>query len=495
MQKGSRLKRRLSKSKYLSGRQCHKRLWLEIHHPELAPPPPPSQQRIFDQGTRVGELAREQFPGGLLIEAEFDEINLAIEQTQEALQQGAEIIFEGCFIYHDVLVRPDVMKQTENGGWILIEVKSSTTIKEENLHDVAIQSWVLQGCGQDVERMFLMHINRDCVYPDLSNLFQSEDITGNVRELLPLVPDVLTEYRRILRGSEPKIAIGSQCGRPYACPFTGYCWQHVPEFSIFTLPNLRWPVKERLIGENYLAIDELPVEFPLTDSQQRYVDSLKTKKPVIDRNRIREELDALQYPLYFLDFETDGPAIPRFNGMHPYEQFPFQYSCHILHSDGRLDHWEYLHETLSDPRNPLLESLIETLGSEGTIIAYNAGFEKSILSKLAEWYPEHSRPIRTIIQRGWDQLLSFRKYYTDYRFKGSNSLKGVLPVLVPGMNYESLEVSNGTEAQVAWNEMIRLQPGLEKERLVRDLLTYCGQDTLAMVEIHKRLHSLIDETG
>jgi len=475
---------RLSKSKYLSGLQCQKRLWLEIHHPELAPPPPPSQQRIFDQGTLVGELAREQFPGGVLIEAKYNEIPLALEQTREALNQGTEFIFEGCFIYKDVLVRPDVMKQTKNGGWCLIEVKSSTTVKEENIHDVAVQTWVLRGCGQDVERMYLMHIDRECVYPDLSNLFKSEDITGPATELLPNIPDKVEEYKSMLRGPEPDIAIGSHCSKPYECPFSEYCWKHVPKYSIFTIPNLRWPAKERLLEENCLDIADLPPGFHLSDPQLKYVESLEKKKPVIDWDGIRAELNALEYPLYFLDFETDGPAIPRFDGMHPYEQFPFQYSCHILHSDGRLDHREYLHETLSDPRNPLLESLIETLGSKGTIIAYNAGFEKMILNKLAEWFPEYEQDIRLIIGRVLDQLIIFKKYYTDYRFKGSNSLKSVLPVLVPGMNYESLEVSNGTEAQVTWNEMIQLPPGAEKDTLIKDLLTYCGQDTLAMVEIH-----------
>ncbi|MDP7558371.1 MAG: DUF2779 domain-containing protein, partial [Candidatus Marinimicrobia bacterium] len=167
---------RLSKSKYLSGRQCDKRLWLEIHSPELIPPTPPSQERIFDQGTYVGELATEEFPDGVLIEADYLNIHDAIKQTKEALDNSVDVIFEGCFIYDDVLVRPDIILRNDLESWNMIEVKSSTSVKPENIHDVAVQTWVLQGCGLELKQVFLKHINRDCVYPDLSNLFALEEI-------------------------------------------------------------------------------------------------------------------------------------------------------------------------------------------------------------------------------------------------------------------------------------------------------------------------------
>jgi len=241
---------RLSKSKYLSGLQCHKRLWLETHKPELAPPPPPGQQRIFDQGIAVGELAREEFPDGVLIVADYLNIPEALKQTEEALDNSADFIFEGCFTYDNVIVRPDIILRNDLGSWNMIEVKSSTSVKEDNIHDVAIQTWVLRGYGLEVKRVFLKHINRDCVYPDLSNLFQTKDITQPVEVALPSVPEKLSEYKTLLDDSEPDIPIGQHCSNPYDCPFVGYCWEDVPEHSIFNIPRLRWTVKERLLEEN-----------------------------------------------------------------------------------------------------------------------------------------------------------------------------------------------------------------------------------------------------
>jgi len=478
---------RLSKSKYLSGLQCEKRLWLEIHKPELAPPPPPGQQRIFDQGTKVGEMATEEFPDGVLIEADYLNIPDALKQTEEALNNSVDVIFEGCFVHENVLVRPDIILRNDQGSWNMIEVKSSTGVKEENIHDVAVQTWVLQGCGLEMKRVFLKHINRECVYPDLSNLFRTQDITEQVKTVLPSISKKLSEYKSMLNKSEPNVLIGEHCSNPYGCQFVDYCWKNVPEHSIFTIPRLRWSVKERLLEENIVDLADIPGDFSLNKIQLKYLKSLETKNPIIDWNGIAGELDNLEYPLHFLDFETDGPGVPRFDGMHPYEQFPFQYSCHVMDKNGGIEHYEYLHQSDSDPRQLLAESLTKAIGESGSVIAYNAGFEKGVMNKLALWCPEYTKPLQSIIERLWDQLNIFRKYYTDYRFKGSNSLKNVLPVIIPSMSYENLAVSDGTEAQVTWNEMILLPDGNEKNKLINELKEYCGQDTMAMVEIHQYL--------
>jgi CRISPR/Cas system-associated exonuclease Cas4 (RecB family) len=479
---------RLSKSKYLSGLQCDKRLWLEIHSPELIPPTPPTQERIFNQGTYVGELARERFPGGILIDADYENISEAFDLTKEALSNDQSIIFEGIFSSDNVLVRPDVIKQDENNDWELIEVKSSTSVKDENIHDVAVQTYVLKGAGIDVKKTYLMYINTECVYPDLSNLFAIEEITEQVNEVLPTVPGKLDELRKMLAlVDHPDIQIGQHCFSPYGCPFVDHCWSWIPENSIFTIPRLRWSFKQQLLEENQVEIGELPVDFPLNDKQQRYKESVQKRKAIIDWEAIKDEMSKLKYPLYFLDFETDNPAIPRFDGMHPYEQFPFQYSCHIIGRDGNVIHKEYLHESKRDPRKLLAEALVRAIGKKGTVIAYNAPFERGVLNRLARWFPEHGVALESIADRLWDQLIIFRNHYTDYRFGGSNSLKNVLPVMVPSMSYENLGVSDGGEAQVTWNEMIRFPEGDDKNQLVADLKEYCGQDTWAMVEIHNKL--------
>ena len=176
--------------------------------------------------------------------------------------------------------------------------------------------------------------------------------------------------------------------------------------------------------------------------------------------------------------------------MHPYEQFPFQYSCHVAETSGSISHSEYLHVSETDPRKPLIESLLEAIGDTGTIIAYNAAFEKSVLTKLGQWFPDLSEKLNSISDRLWDLLIIFRKYYIDYRFGGSNSLKNVLPVIVPFMSYADLDLKGGTEAQSEWNAMIQLPGGDEKCKMIKNLKEYCGQDTMGMVEIHKYLHEI-----
>jgi CRISPR/Cas system-associated exonuclease Cas4 (RecB family) len=480
----------LSKSKYLSGLQCPKKLWLEIHRPDLILEVAPTQQKIFDQGAEVGRLAREGYSGGVLISADHQHISEAFTQTKEALACGKGIIFEAVFSYDGTLVRPDVIRRTASSTWEMIEVKSTTQVKEEHYPDVAVQTYVLKGAGLDVNRTFLQHINNECVYPDLSNLFTCEEITDEVNALLPEIPGNLTAFREVLeRADEPDVPIGSHCDDPHDCEFRAYCWAWVPQYSIFNLSRLSWAKKNELLAAGNVGLEKLPDDLHLSEAQTRFVESYETKQPVVDWAAIKKELSRLTYPLHFLDFETDNPAIPRLEGMHPYEQMPFQFSCHIMDDKGNLEHRVYLHETESDPRRLLLESLREAIGKMGTIIAYSAGFEKGILNNLAAFFPEYKNLILNWTKRLWDQLAIFRKYYTDFRFGGSNSIKDVLPVLIPAMNYQNLEVGAGGEAQVAWNEMIRMPQSPEKDKLIHDLKIYCGQDTMAMVEIHKFLQT------
>jgi len=482
---------RLSKSKYMAGLQCEKRLWYEVHRPELKPEPPAFQQRIFDQGTLVGELAREQFPGGVLIEADYRHLSEGAQETIDAIERGATVIFEGVISYDDIRVRPDVIRLLDSGSWELIEVKSSTGVKKEYVHDITVQTHVLNGAGMKVEKACLMHVNRECVYPDLSNLFEIVDVTERVLELLPSVPEKVEAFREMLAtDEEPDIPVGRHCEKPYLCSYKEYCWRNVPDYSIFRIPHMRWDEKEKLLAEECVELDLLPPEVVLSDDQHRFIDSYVRKDAVIDIVAVREMLAGLEYPIHYLDFETDNPAVPRFEGMSPYGMFPFQWSCHIVEEEGPLIHMEYLHDSMTDPRRPLTDSLLEAIGPKGSIVVYHAPFEKRVLGYLAECFPGHAEVLNSLIERIWDQLLVFRDHYTDYRFRGSNSLKSVLPVLVPSMGYEGMDVSEGGEAQTAWNEMIRLPEGEERDRLAADLKEYCGMDTRAMVEIMRVLEQI-----
>ena len=486
---------RLSKSKYLAAFQCHKRLWLEIHGKDKATPIDNVQEAIFNQGHYVGELARDCYPGGILIDSDYLDIPLGIKNTLNELAKNPPSLYEGFFQYNNVLVRPDIMVNNGDGSWDFIEVKSSTTLKPENIRDVAVQTYVLVGSKINIRNSYLMHINRECAYPDLSNLFALEDLTERIKPFIQKMEESLDSLRNVLsKNTAPNISIGSHCTKPYNCSFKDYCWKNIPEYSVFNIPRLKTNKKEDLYKKGIINIKDFKSsDYELKQPQQDFINSFKTKKPIINLTSIENELKKLQYPLYFLDFETFGPAVPKFNGMHPYEQYPFQFSCHILDRKQNVSHREYLHTDTQDPRQPIIESLIETLNSkgEGTIIAFNAGFEKGVISKLIQSFPKYEKQLSDINARFWDQLIIFKKYYTDYRFKGSNSLKSVLPILtpdIPNMNYDNLDVSNGGQAQVVWSNMIQLPASKKKDELINQLIEYCKLDTYAMVKIHEILN-------
>lgn len=249
---------KLSKSRFLSGYQCEKKLWLEKHRPELKAPFSDSQQRILDQGTRVGELAREHFPGGILIEADHLHIPEALTETKQALEHDKTVLFEGCFIYQDILVRPDVLVQQPDQTWQLIEVKSTTQVKPEHIVDVAIQRYVLEGCGLTIDSCQLMHINNQCVFPDLQDLFTSADITPQVEGIMDTLPDTITAFFQVLaQAKEIQRPIGSHCNSPYDCPFIPYCWQDVPDYSIFTIPRVNAKLLAAHIEQDQLGLDSV----------------------------------------------------------------------------------------------------------------------------------------------------------------------------------------------------------------------------------------------
>ena len=488
----------LTKSKYLGGLQCHKRLWNEDKHPDRAADISRSQQRRFDQSKEVGILARDYFPKGVLIDA-IDPL-VAVKQTEEAIKRGEKYIFEATFIFNDVLVKCDILQKDSN-SWKIVEVKASTVnrtvkaskiVKQEYLHDLAIQKYVLTGHGLSISGTQLMLINsKECVYPDLSNLFIIEDATAQVNQLIDNVDSNIEIFKTILNGNdEPQVLIGEQCDKPYRCPFKEYCWQDVPKKSIFTIPGLRWNKKNELIEKSIFSLEDVPDDYSLSEKQRTYVNSVKDEKAEIDNVTIQRLISNLEYPIHFLDFETDNPAIPRFEGLHPYQQFPFQYSCHVLQQDGSVTHHEYLHTNTSDPRKPLLESLITHISACGSVVVYSASFEQKVLENLALSFSEHASSLQSIIDRLWDQLDIFRYHYMHPDFCGSNSLKDVLPVLVPSLCYEDLDVQDGLEAQVVWNLMLNTTNETKKSEMIEHLKAYCGLDTLATVEIHKVLCEL-----
>ncbi|MEM7125924.1 MAG: DUF2779 domain-containing protein [Chloroflexota bacterium] len=480
----------LTKTRYVEGILCRKRLWLQHHRRELATPPSVAQQRTMDEGTRVGILARERmFSHGLLV----TQVGApAVKETAIALTRNPPAIFEATFLYDGILIMADMIANNFDGTWDLIEVKASTKLKPEYLHDIAMQTYVIEQAGLWLRRQRLLHINsKEALRPDHANLFHEQDVTAEVADYLDDLPGRVADFHGLLaREEEPAVPIGHHCQKPYPCPFQTYCWQNLPEPSIFSIPRLKGKEKSRLAQQGILSLHDLPPEFPLSGNQQDAVLLMQEEREEIDIPAIRKKLKTLTYPIYFFDFETDAAAIPSHSGLRPYEQAPFQYSCHILYEDGRLAHCEYLHTDTNDTREPLLMSLMDHIGPVGSVVVYNAQFERSVLRKLAALVPAYERAIQSVIDRLWDQLDIFRQDYKSYRFRGSNSIKNVLPVIAPHLSYKGLRVSRGDEAQAVWAKMVRTTEPAAKQQMIDDLLVYCRQDTLAMVEIHKHLKEL-----
>lgn len=484
---------RLSKSKYLSGMQCEKKLWLQFYKPDQAEPPSPALQRIFDQGTVIGELAQKSFPGGQLISAAYYEIPKALEQTKQALQAGIVNLFEPAFVFANTTVRVDILHRNPDSTYDIIEVKSTTSTHTEHIWDLAVQTAVLEGSGLSINRAILMHLDRACKYPDLSNLFTQTDLTREVREHLKVAPDHLKQFNELIHlETEPSIPIGSHCSKPYSCPFQTYCFKQasVPTPSIFNIPRLPAATLDNLASASILALQDIPENLSLSESQRRFISLYLQGKKEIHTEAIKAQLSSLTYPLYFLDFETDAPAQPWLDGLGPYQKFPFQYSLHILGSSGELTHKEYLHTEPTDPRTPLSTQLLKDIGPVGTIIAYNASFEKSVIAALGSYLPDLSHHLHSLIPRFWDLLDVFRNHYFDPAFHGSNSIKSVLPILCPDLSYKTLEVQDGSSAQAIWLNLISTKDEQNKSSLSSALRSYCHLDTLAMVRIYQYLVNL-----
>ena len=484
----------LSKSRFMAGRQCHKRLYLECFHPELADPVDAGRQAILDTGTRVGELARDRYPGGVLIAEDHLHHNKAVSSTEEALTDpSAQAIYEAAFVHDDIRIRADILKRAGNGMYDLIEVKSGTGVKEEHIPDVAVQLYVLKGCGIPVGRACLCHLNKEYVYQggsyDLSQLFLVEDKTDKAQLLQPDIPMILEEIRLPLWGLEPpEIKPGRQCSKPYPCAFAGHCLLSEPEHRVIQLPRASERLLSALEDAGIEDIRDIPAGFPgLNENQQRVRDCVVSNRVHLDPY-LPGALGQLEYPVHFLDFETFNPALPLYAGTRPYQVIPFQWSDHIITGDGELRHEEFLYDGFDDPREPFARSLLKALGSRGSIVVYSS-YEATRIRELAEALPDLSNDLLALLEgRIVDLLALVRNHCYHPEFHGSFSIKSVLPALVPDLGYSDLEISDGGQASAAYAEMVRPETPADRRGLLREsLLAYCKRDTEAEVRLFETL--------
>ncbi len=484
---------RISKSKFVAGAQCLKRLYLQVHQPELAAEPDASGKAIMDQGQEVGLLAHRLFPGGVKVEGSAG-LEQAIRATRELVaNREVPAIFEATFEHGDVLVRVDILHRRRDNRWRLIEVKSTTDLKEHHLDDVAIQHRVVSRSGLDLASSCLAHINRNYVFDggsiDVRRFFKIRNLTRRIERLLPKLTFLLrSEFRVLAMPNAPDLPTGRHCTDPITCEFFDRCNPPRPDDHIGCIPRIQASAVEELAEMGVESIRDIPDDFPLNERQRRACNSVQTGKPWFS-TQLGKELGSLKYPLYFMDFETVNPAIPRFTGMRPYDQLPFQWSVHVQRKPRtELEHFEFLATDGNDPRREFVASLCPVLGKSGSIVVYNQQFESQRLSELAAWLPEVSGRIKKIQRRLFDLLPVVRNHVYHPSFAGSYSLKAVLPALIPQMSYAGMQVSDGQGAGLAWDLLVRgTLDRDEYEKTRKALLEYCSQDTLAMVRLLEKL--------
>lgn len=483
----------------MRGYQCLKYIYLSVHHKELESPVTIEQQVIFNQGNLVGEAARKLFAQGVLVDNKPWDFVGSLKKTRELLSNKTPIIFEAAFDYQGCYARADIIEYNSSSErWTIYEVKSSTKVKEEQLDDVALQAWIMAKSGLPIEKIFIMHLNPNCIHPNLTELFIQQEVTELVRLRYPLINQKINQLFSALRKSEtPEISIGSQCLSPNPCSFKEHCWSQInwPEFSVFDLPKIGDKKWDYLLA-GQLDLKEISIE-NLDPLQSRIIDCVKSNKNFIDIKAIKSEIAQWSWPLIFLDFETINPAIPRYPGSSPYQQIPFQFSIHIWPNleSSITSHYEYLHQESSDPRPTLLKNLIPLLKQPGTIVAYYKQFEIARLQEMALQFKDYEADILSIIERVQDPLPIIRSHIYDLAFKGSFSLKAVAPALLgQSFSYHNLSVDNGMAAQRAFEEIINPNTDASrKEELIKASLIYCQQDTQVMVELTKWMFNLSND--
>ena len=438
--------RGLSKSRFTTGLQCHRWLWWSVNEPD-APEleATPDLQAVFDQGNLVGETARTYIAGGQLIDLPYWDKEGRVEATREAIAAGQRVIYEASFLADGVFVSVDILHRGPRAkGWTLSEVKSTTKVKPQHIPDAAVQTHIVRRSGLPVVRTELMHLNRECRHPDLSNLFTRTRVTRDVETYLPAVPRQVKRQLTMLREPKPPtVKTGPHCTAPYECPFLERCHGAA--------------ARARTRG-----------------------------KPAIEPG-LAMALAAVKTPIAHFDFETIGPAIPVWPGCRPYDPVPVQFSAHIEpnRKGGRPTHREWLAAGPGDPRPEIARALIKALVGAGSIVVWHQPFEEGRLRELQEAVPDLADGLQEVIDRLVDLLPIVRAHVDHPGFGGSYSLKAVAPALVPGLTYADMEIGDGGTASRALAEMLlgpKMSPA-EKRTTRAALLAYCAQDTRATVGV------------
>ena len=484
----------LSKSSFIKGLQCDKYLYLHKNNYKLKDPLKHSTQAVFDQGNQIGLLARSLFPNGVdCSPSTHFKIIESVKKTTNFIENGENIIYEATFIFNEILAALDILVK-DNEGWKAYEVKSSTSIKDTYIKDAAIQYYTIINSGINLVDISIVYVNKKYIYNgylEKNKFFTIKSVKDKVLEYLPSIPNKVSRFKNILDlDSTPKIDIGPHCLKPYECDFKGTCWKHIPENSIFNISNLRDNKKFELYNKGVITLDQIDLsETKLSDKQIIQVECEIDGKTHINKEKIENFLNNLNYPLYFLDFETINPAIPLFLDTSPYQQVLFQYSLHIQKSENSKPlHKEYLEDPSKESELELIRKLVNDCEGLGDILVYNISFEKGVINKLIHKFPDYKLQLQSIVDRLKDLMIIFKnKWFYKPEMKGSSSIKDVLTALDPELSYKNINIQDGGMASSIYLSMVNKTFKGDEISIRKNLKEYCWLDTYGMVKIIEKL--------
>lgn len=496
---------KLSKTNFLICLDCAKNAWLKIHKPEIYKQKALSsfELNIIDTGNQIDELARGLFLGGVLVESRDD-----TQLTKKLMEEKTPVIYQPVFETEKYLAVSDIFVfNSDTNVYDLYEVKSST-VSEENggrktedyLIDMAFQKNVLNDLGIELGTLNLIRLNKKYVRLgdiNLQELFFVEDLTDQVNKKLEEIKQKMEGAYELLAGeNEPK----GHCdcilkGKNSHCTTAWYSNSDLPEYSVYSIARIHKKKLAELVDSHIFNIYDMPDDFPLSDNQKRQVETAKSGKEYIDKDGISEFLGVMKYPLAFLDYETYPSAIPKYNRYSPYQQIPFQFSLHVIDShESELEHYDFIYTDQDCPDEYFAKALKKYLPEKGSVVVWNQKFEQGINKQLGERLSEYKDFMQNVNNRVIDLIVPFFGKTTMYdhpEFKGSASIKYVLPALVPNLSYKNMHIQEGGAASDTWNRIILGEYSEdEKNMKVQALKDYCHLDTLAMVEIWRVLKSV-----
>ena len=459
----------LTKTDFLLFLDTPMHLWAKSHSMLAVTSPTLYEQHLMTQGMQVEALAHDYLQQAIL--PGYQNASL---KWQQAFSDGP---YE---IRTDALVHDKVAN-----AYDLYEVKSSTSVKKDHRYDLAFQALVLEA-NLNLRHVYIVYIDntyRHTGQLDLTGFFTHEDLTEKIAPHLPEVTAWRKQALKVLLLAEslPEFA----CTNPKTCPCPDLCHPDLPAFPIYNLPRIGKKSQE-LRASGITAIKDIPPSFILNPQQAKHQQAVVTGQPVINRNAIKKSLAQLVYPVHFLDYESFNPAVPLFEGYRPYEHIVFQYSLHVLDAPGaELRHYACLLTGSRDPAPEIVPHLLANINPTGSVVVWYQGFEKQRNQELASHCPAYADQLKSVNARLYDLMLIFSLgYYVHPDFKGSASLKAVLPVLCPDLNYDDMTISDGTQAMLNWFHLVpREVPESKREIIEQAMLAYCQLDTYGMVAI------------